>query len=155
MTEMIAKLDDLGTPMWVALLVLAFVMFWPAGLALLAFLLLSGRLGGGGGPTRPWCSRMTARSQRWSSARRPYWGSGNSAFDEYREQTLRRLEEEHREFQEFLAQLRMAKDRTEFDRFMQSRRPNVDDEVAAKEEGGDDPPDDEQPGKPDAPDSGH
>lgn len=150
MTEMIAKLDDLGTPMWVALLVLAFVMFWPAGLALLAFLLLSGRLGGG--PTRPWCSRMSSRSQRWSSARRPYWGSGNSAFDEYREQTLQRLEEEHREFQEFLAQLRMAKDRTEFDRFMQSRRPKVDDEVGTEDASEDDPEDD-APGAP-APDRG-
>ena len=152
MTEMIAKLDDLGTPIWVALLVLAFVMFWPAGLALLAFLLLSGRLGGG--PTRPWCSRMSARGQRWSSARRPYWGSGNSAFDEYREQTLRRLEEEHREFQEFLAQLRMAKDRTEFDRFMQSRRPRVDDEVDAEDASENDHDhEDDEPGAP-APDRG-
>jgi hypothetical protein len=48
--------------------------------------------------------------------------SGNRAFDEYRQETLRRLEEEQREFQEFLARLRMAKDKAEFDQFMAERR---------------------------------
>ena len=48
--------------------------------------------------------------------------SGNRAFDEYRVETLRRLEEEQQEFQEFLAQLRMAKDKAEFDQFMADRR---------------------------------
>ena len=51
-----------------------------------------------------------------------WWGqprtSGNRAFDEYRTETLRRLEEEQREFQEFLTRLRMAKDKAEFDQFM-------------------------------------
>jgi hypothetical protein len=48
--------------------------------------------------------------------------SGNRAFDEYRVETLRRLEEEQQEFQEFLAQLRLAKDKAEFDQFMADRR---------------------------------
>ena len=60
---------------------------------------------------------------RWSGAP---WGtppsSGNSAFDEYRMETLRRLEEEQREFREFLERLRFAKDKTEFDQFMAERR---------------------------------
>jgi hypothetical protein len=47
--------------------------------------------------------------------------SGNQAFDEYREETLRRLEEEQREFQQFLGRLRMAKDKAEFDQFMTER----------------------------------
>ena len=62
---------------------------------------------------------MSRSAGRWP---RPYHSSGNIAFDEYREQTLQRLEEEQREFKEFLRQLRMAKDRTEFDRFMAKRR---------------------------------
>ena len=37
--------------------------------------------------------------------------SGNRAFDEYRTETLQRLEEEQREFTEFLERLRFAKDR--------------------------------------------
>jgi len=52
------------------------------------------------------------------------WGpsSGNRAFDDYRADTLRRLEEEQREFREFLQRLRAAKDKSEFDQFMAERR---------------------------------
>jgi hypothetical protein len=53
------------------------------------------------------------------------WGqpsSGNHAFDEYRTETLRRLEEEQREFRDFLDRLRFAKDKAEFDQFMADRR---------------------------------
>ena len=52
--------------------------------------------------------------------------SGNHAFDEYREETLRRLEEEEREFREFLDRLRHAKDKAEFDQFMAERRSRPD-----------------------------
>ena len=48
--------------------------------------------------------------------------SGNRAFDEYRSETLRRLEDEQREFLEFLERLRHAKDKAEFDQFMADRR---------------------------------
>jgi len=48
--------------------------------------------------------------------------SGNRAFDEYRSETLRRLEDEQREFFEFLERLRHAKDKAEFDQFMAERR---------------------------------
>ena len=48
--------------------------------------------------------------------------SGTRAVDEYRTDTLRRLEDEQREFHDFLARLRMAKDKAEFDQFMAERR---------------------------------
>jgi hypothetical protein len=137
MTQMVAKLDDLGTPVWVGLLVLSFVVFWPVGLALLAFLLTSGRLGSHRGG---WCSgRMSRSHERWA---RPYWHgqSSNTAFDEYREQALHRLEEEQEEFHDFLKQLRMAKDRTEFDRFMADRTVRGSDDEASDES---DTPDDQ------------
>ncbi len=55
-----------------------------------------------------------------------YWGyqrpSGNRAFDDYRTETLRRLEDEQREFRDFLDRLRHAKDKAEFDQFMAERR---------------------------------
>jgi hypothetical protein len=56
-----------------------------------------------------------------------WWGvrsgsTGNRAFDEYRAETLRRLEEEQREFKAFLDRLRQAKDKAEFDEFMAERR---------------------------------
>ena len=66
---------------------------------------------------------------RWIACgqRRPTGGgtspsSGNRAFDDYRSETLQRLEEEQREFKEFLERLRFAKDRAEFDQFMSERR---------------------------------
>ncbi len=48
--------------------------------------------------------------------------SGNSAFDDYRAETLKRLEDEQREFKDFLERLRFAKDRAEFDQFMTGRQ---------------------------------
>ena len=48
--------------------------------------------------------------------------SGNKAFDDYRDATLKRLEEEEREFRAFLERLRQAKDKSEFDQFMSERR---------------------------------
>ena len=52
----------------------------------------------------------------------PLRSTGNAAFDDYREETLRRLEEEADEFQAFLQRLRKAKDKAEFDQFMAERR---------------------------------
>jgi AcrR family transcriptional regulator len=48
--------------------------------------------------------------------------SGNRAFDEYRMETLQRLEQEQTEFKEFLERLRHAKDKAEFDQFMSEHR---------------------------------
>ncbi len=70
--------------------------------------------GAGWGPWgagRNFCSRERAGTS-----------SGNRAFDEYRAETLRRLEEEQREFTSFLDRLRFAKDKAEFDAFMAERR---------------------------------
>src|SRR5690606_33693305 len=42
--ELAAKLDDIGKPAWIGLMVLAFIVFWPLGLAVLAYLIWSGRM---------------------------------------------------------------------------------------------------------------
>jgi hypothetical protein len=65
--------------------------------------------------------RMQAAAERWGGGGHRA-SSGNRAFDEYRAETLRRLEEEQREFKEFLDRLRHAKDKAEFDEFMSERR---------------------------------
>jgi hypothetical protein len=62
---------------------------------------------------RNWCN---AGPQAASTQAAPT--SGNRAFDEYRAETLRRLEEEQKEFGSFLDRLRFAKDKAEFDQFM-------------------------------------
>src|ERR687898_256979 len=116
-----AKLDELGKPAWIALMIAGFIIWWPVGLATLAFLIWSGRMGCGYGANH-WQSKIE-RMQRKMDWMRGYGSSsGNRAFDEYRTETLKRLEDEQREFRDFLDRLRMAKDKSEFDQFMAERR---------------------------------
>jgi hypothetical protein len=119
--ELAAKLDNLGKPAWIALTILAFWFWWPLGLAALAFLIGSGRMGcwRHGGPGRwyrPDRTHWSGWTRSWASS-----PSGNSAFDDYRAETLRRLEEEQREFAAYLERLRRARDKAEFDQFMAER----------------------------------
>jgi hypothetical protein len=135
MHEFTARMDDMGRPAWLALMVLGFIFFWPIGLLVLAYLLWSGRMGCNWHDARDWRQRAAERferkrerwerkMERFAGYGRPGMGgrSGNRAFDEYREATLRRLEEEQQAFHDFLSRLRMAKDREEFDAFMADRR---------------------------------
>lgn len=63
-----------------------------------------------------------AAKARWSShGMRAMTPTGNRAFDAYKEETLRRLEREQTEFEAFLERLREAKDKAEFDQFMDDR----------------------------------
>jgi len=68
--------------------------------------------------------KMERMKNRMGGAGFPFGASssGNRAFDEYRMDTLRRLEEEQKEFREFLDRLRHAKDKEEFDLFMAQHR---------------------------------
>ena len=121
----------LSRPAWIAAMILGFMFWWPVGLALLFYLIGSGRMGcrsyrrqGAGwestGWTWPWSGWENWCST--SNASRQTASSGNRAFDEYRAETLRRLEEEQKEFGAFLDRLRFAKDKAEFDQFMAERR---------------------------------
>jgi hypothetical protein len=140
---LVDKLDELGKPAWIALMVLGFFAWWPLGLVILAFILGSGRMscwnhrsdGHWDSHMGRWQSKMERMQEKMERLRTrmergrsggDWWGgartSGNRAFDDYRTETLRRLEEEQREFKEFLERLRFAKDRSEFDQFMNERR---------------------------------
>ena len=121
--DIAAKIDDLGKPAWIALMILGFLAYWPIGLGILAYVVWSGRM-------RSWRyarwnhegrERMRATMGRWCGGASRGYSSGNKAFDDYREETLRRLEEEEREFKDFLDRLRQAKDKAEFDQFMSER----------------------------------
>ena len=134
MTQVVQTLDDFGRPAWLAAMVLGFIVFWPVGAVILAYMLWSGRMNCGwhsGRGRRMWEGRMAERFERARSrvegefknfSRGGSPSSGNKAFDDYREATLKRLEEEEREFQAFLDRLRQAKDKSEFDQFMADRR---------------------------------
>ena len=127
-----AKLDDWGLPAWIAFMIAGFVIWWPVGLVILAFLIGSGRMGcghGGYGRFEHKMVRLQEKLDRMRGSREHggrWWqgtsSSGNRAFDEYKDETLRRLEDEQREFKEFLDRLRFSKDRAEFDQFMTDRR---------------------------------
>jgi len=125
-----SRVDDYGKPAWIGLVVLSFIVWWPLGLALLGFLIGSGRMAcwteHGARRWQRKMERMQAKAGPWFAGHG--WGSGggwrssgNSAFDEYRAETLRRLEQEQRDFVEFLERLRHAKDKAEFDQFMADR----------------------------------
>jgi hypothetical protein len=131
--------------MGLVLMILGFIWWWPLGLIILAALIASGRIGyrrrlqfAGNGPTVDWdhvtrmdrADRIPVRDR----ARGNWWGqssSGNRAFDDYRAETLRRLEDEQREFKEFLKRLRVARDRAEFDQFMNERHNRLPDHSLA------------------------
>src|SRR5437868_4747898 len=116
----VAKLDEWGQPAWIMLLIATFFINWMVGLAVLAFLIWSGRMG-----CRKWRGMHHWHSGGASADHGTWWhprSSGNTAFDEYRTETLRRLEEEEKEFRDFLTRLRAAKDKAEFDQFMAERR---------------------------------
>jgi hypothetical protein len=114
-----AWLDARGKWAWIAAMVLGFVFFWPVGLALLAYMI--------------WGKQMLSRScghRRHDHNHDRAWGrhayragqtTGNTAFDSYKAEALRRLEDEQEAFEAFLQRLRNSKDKSEFDAFMDDR----------------------------------
>jgi hypothetical protein len=132
-----ARVDDFGKPAWIALMILGFIVFWPIGLAILGYMIWSRRMGCWHHGRGHWYraerdeERQAYRDMKraWKEQWRARWmgepetpTSGNRAFDEYRNETLQRLEDEQREFKDFLERLRHAKDKAEFDQFMSDRR---------------------------------
>ncbi|MGA9267326.1 MAG: DUF2852 domain-containing protein [Rhodomicrobium sp.] len=121
------RLDDIGKPAWIALMIVSFIIWWPIGLATLAFLFWSRRMGcGHHGNWHDRRERWRAAREEWRAFKRGDYpampSSGNAAFDDYRAETLKRLEEEQKEFTGFLDRLRRAKDQAEFNQFMADRR---------------------------------
>ena len=120
-------LDEKGKFAWIVAIILGFVFVWPIGLGLLAYMI--------------WSKRMFNRSNcatRRDLHMHGHWGhpmmkpSGNTSFDSYKADMLRRLEDEQTAFEGFLQRLRDAKDKSEFDAFMDDRaRTNRDTPVAA------------------------
>ena len=122
-------------PLTIALMVLGFVLFWPLGLAMLAYILWGEMFGGSPEKAEAWMnkSRSWCRDNGYRHNGHGSWrnSSGNAAFDEYRAEQLKRLEEERKrldeeiqQFHDYMRNLRMARDREEFDRFMRERNGN-------------------------------
>jgi hypothetical protein len=132
-----------GHVMWhagpglIGLMILGFLFCWPLGVVALALTIWSVKMRCGHSGERHlgghwgahWQERMMAKRARWEQRMAEHMerhhqrsGTGNRAFDEYRAETLRRLEDEEKEFREFLNNLRFAKDKAEFDDFLANRR---------------------------------
>ncbi|MCB1517025.1 MAG: DUF2852 domain-containing protein [Hyphomicrobiaceae bacterium] len=125
-------------PQWsfvtILLMVLGFVFFWPLGLGMLAYILWGEMFGGSADKAEAFINRQRENFRSHAQNRNRYsrHSSGNAAFDFYREEQLKRLDEERRrlddevrEFREYMDNLAKARDREEFDRFMRERRQNA------------------------------
>ena len=110
-------LDARGKGAWIAAMVLGFIFVWPVGLGILAYMLFAGKFQMAG--------RRSGRGRGMSMRSRAFRPSGNGAFDHYKTETLRRLEDEQEAFEAFLSRLREAKDKAEFDQFMDDRARNA------------------------------
>ena len=117
------------TPATIALMVLGFVVFWPLGLAMLAYILFGERLQGFKRDANRKADGMFAGCRRATSRYGAQFSTGNVAFDDWRKAELDRLDEERRkldemreEFDSYARELRRAKDQEEFDRFIRDRR---------------------------------
>ena len=108
----IAQRSSRWTPLGVVAMILGFLVWWPLGFAVLAYILWGGSVD----------QLLKETIDQFKSKSGPFRGSGNAAFDDYRASTLKRLEEEQAEFAEYVEKLRQARDQEEFDRFMSERR---------------------------------
>ncbi|CAN7352726.1 DUF2852 domain-containing protein [Rhizobium sp. LjRoot30] len=116
------------TPATIALMVLGFVVFWPLGLAMLAYIIFGDRLRGFKRDVNEATDGFFAGCRKNMHRHRSHFDTGNVAFDDWRKAELDRLEEERRkldemraEFDSYVRELRRAKDQEEFDRFMRER----------------------------------
>ncbi len=118
-----AWLDRKGKGAWIAAAILGFIFFWPVGLALMIYMI--------------WSKEMFSKNCTKSSHRMhgTFRSSGNTAFDAYKADTLRRLQDEQESFENFLDRLRAAKDKNEFDQFMDERASTAKAETEPKNEG--------------------
>lgn len=129
MTTSSCAIKPAWTPVTIGLMVLGFVAFWPLGLAMLAYILWGDRFHDMARDARcQWRSSPFKGAMDNMAKSGAYGRTGNVAFDDYRERELTRLEEERArldtmrsEFDDFLRELRRARDQEEFDRFMANR----------------------------------
>ncbi len=120
------------TPITIAMMIIGFMIFWPLGLAMIAYILWGDRL-------EDFKSNVNNRTDRfakgWSrdcGSMRKSARSGNVAFDDWRDQEIERLAQERRkleemraEFENHVNELRRSKDKREFDEFMKNYKRNT------------------------------
>jgi hypothetical protein len=126
-------------PATIALMVLGFIIFWPLGMAMLAYILFGERLSAFKRSANEAVDRGFGRCRPQRNRFDYYSHTGNVAFDDWRRKELERIENERRrldemraEFDEYLSELRRAKDEEEFSKFMRDRKTKRDDGPVAE-----------------------
>ena len=123
------------TPITIAMMIGGFMIFWPLGLAMIAYIIWGDRLDQFKTDVNKATDNMSGMMKKGATfARRgTFERTGNVAFDDWREAELDRLDEERRkldnmraEFDDYARELRRAKDQDEFDKFMAHRAKEVD-----------------------------
>ena len=124
-------LDDRGRMAWIAAMILGFIFVWPIGLGLLIYMIWSKRMfnascGRGHDARHFWGHNRSrgdweAAKSQWRDMGEAMRPTGNATFDAYKADTISRLQEEQKAFEAFLQRLREAKDKSEFDTFMEER----------------------------------
>ncbi|WP_273726191.1 DUF2852 domain-containing protein [Brucella gallinifaecis] len=121
------------TPATIALMVLGFIFFWPLGLAMLAYIIWGDRLGDFKRQVNEKTDSVFGSFRNCGKSESFGFGgtTGNAAFDDWRREELDRLAEERRkleearaDFEAYAQELRRARDKEEFERFMNERRAN-------------------------------
>ena len=117
------------TPATIALMVLGFIIYWPLGLAMIAYILWGDQLEMFKSDINQATSTVAEKFRSSGPAKRNKSRTGNVAFDDWREVELSRLEEERRkldeaaaEFDDYLRELRRAKDEEEFEAFLATQK---------------------------------
>ena len=115
----------------IVLMIVGFAVFWPLGLAMLAWIIWGDEISQKAQSLKGQFHSFSKRAPAFRAG--PFRDTGNVAFDDYRREELKRLEEERRkldemraEFETFLRELRRVKDQEEFDRFMADFRSRTD-----------------------------
>jgi hypothetical protein len=120
------------TPVTIAMMIIGFMIFWPLGLAMIAYIVWGDRLDQFKSDVNSATDKASCMFSRKDRSFRMHERTGNMAFDDWREAELKRLHKERMkldamraEFDDYASELRRAKDEAEFNSFMAGRTNNA------------------------------
>ena len=102
------------SPLAIFAVIMGFVVWWPLGFLAIGYILWGGSIDG-------LVDDAASQLKSYMSPARKPAATGNAAFDAYKTQTLKRLEDEEAAFAAHIQKLREARDSEEFERFLSER----------------------------------
>ncbi|MEP0940922.1 MAG: DUF2852 domain-containing protein [Rhizobiaceae bacterium] len=133
------------TPVTIAMMIIGFMIFWPLGVGMIAYIIWGDRLDQFKSDVNSATEKASCMFKRSEKSFKTHSRTGNVAFDDWREAELKRLHEERMkldamraEFDDYARELRRAKDEAEFKGFMAERTKRAkegveDDGISAKD----------------------